>query len=95
MLPGCFYIGINKNSTCKNGFNIRLSFLINLHEKDKAILQAIQTYFNVGKIYRHGNKSFQYTVRSIEELKVILDHFDKYPLITQKRADYILFKKGF
>ena len=23
---------------------------------------------------------------------MIIDHFDKYPLITQKRADFILFK---
>jgi hypothetical protein len=26
---------------------------------------------------------------------IILDHFDKYPLITQKRADYLLFKRAF
>jgi hypothetical protein len=25
---------------------------------------------------------------------VIIPHFDKYPLITQKRADYLLFKQG-
>jgi hypothetical protein len=28
-------------------------------------------------------------------LSVIIDHFDKFPLITQKRADYLLFKKAF
>lgn len=32
---------------------------------------------------------------SVKELKVIIDHFDKYPLISQKRADYILFKQAF
>jgi len=25
---------------------------------------------------------------------VIIPHFDKYPLITQKKADYLLFKQG-
>jgi hypothetical protein len=25
---------------------------------------------------------------------VIIPHFDKYPLITKKRADYLLFKEG-
>lgn len=29
-------------------------------------------------------------VRSLEDLKVIVDHFDKFPLITQKRADFEL-----
>jgi hypothetical protein len=35
-----------------------------------------------------------YCVESIKDLaKVIIPHFDKYPLITQKRADFELFKK--
>lgn len=34
-----------------------------------------------------------YQVQSIEELKnVIISHFDKYPLISKKRADFLLFK---
>jgi hypothetical protein len=28
-----------------------------------------------------------YTVTKIKDIQVIIDHFDKYPLITQKRAD--------
>ena len=30
-------------------------------------------------------------VNSIKELQIIIDHFDKYPLMTQKRSDYLLF----
>jgi len=26
---------------------------------------------------------------------MIIDHFDKYPLLTQKRANYLLFKRAF
>jgi len=33
-------------------------------------------------------------VESIEELQVIVDHFDKYPLITHKLSDYLLFKQA-
>lgn len=36
-----------------------------------------------------------YVVSSSKDLKVIIDHFDKYPLITQKLADYQLFKQAF
>jgi hypothetical protein len=32
-------------------------------------------------------------VTSLADLEVVIDHFDKYPLITQKRADYMLFKQ--
>src|ERR1700722_13337867 len=36
-----------------------------------------------------------YRVASLRDItNVIIPHFDKYPLITQKRADYILFKQG-
>ena len=36
----------------------------------------------------------QYRVTALQELTdVIIPHFDRYPLITQKKADFILFKK--
>lgn len=48
----------------------------------------------VGKITKHGNASLQYVVRSLKDLNIITAHFDKYPLLSQKNSDYILFKKG-
>ena len=48
----------------------------------------------MGKITKNKTKnSVHYEVRSLKELtEVIITHFDKYPLNTQKRADYELFK---
>nr|YP_009445557.1 LAGLIDADG endonuclease [Bipolaris cookei]ATV95717.1 LAGLIDADG endonuclease [Bipolaris cookei] len=34
----------------------------------------------------------QYRVQALKDLKVIFQHFDKYPLISQKQGDYLLFK---
>lgn len=34
-------------------------------------------------------------VRSVKDLEKIFSHFDKYPLITQKRADYLLLKQAY
>jgi hypothetical protein len=31
-------------------------------------------------------------VQAIKDLDVILNHFDRYPLVTKKHADYLLFK---
>lgn len=49
----------------------------------------------VGGIHKHGKDSVQYRVESIKELHVIVDHFDRYPLVSAKIVDYLLFKKCF
>jgi len=58
-------------------------------------LEKIQSFLGVGKIHKHGKNSVQYRVESLKDLQVIVDHFDKYSLISAKVADYILFKKAF
>jgi hypothetical protein len=58
-------------------------------------LEAIKNFLGVGKVYVQGTTSVEYRVFSIKELKVVLDHFDKFPLITQKYGDYILFKQAY
>jgi hypothetical protein len=58
-------------------------------------LELIVSKLGVGSIYKHGKDSIQLRVQSIKELEVIVSHFDSYPLITQKRADYILFRQAF
>lgn len=50
------------------------------------------TLGGVGKIYSPRKDVKQYRVTSTKELHIIINHFDKYPLITKKRADYELFK---
>lgn len=34
-------------------------------------------------------------VQSLEGLRVIVDHFEKYPLLTKKREDFLLFSQIF
>jgi hypothetical protein len=49
----------------------------------------------VGRISKHDKNNLQLRVQSIKEMELIFKHLDKYPLITQKRADYLLFKEAF
>ena len=71
-------------------------FQITLHEKDLELLKLIKAFFKgVGKIDRNGKDAYQYRVYSMKDLAVIIAHFDKYSLITQKQADYELFKQVF
>ncbi len=92
---GSFSVGISRNKEIKVGWVVKLSFQITLHQKDKCLLEQIKTYLGVGSIYRQGKDIIQFQVSSKKDIKVIIDHLDKYPLITQKLADYILFKQAF
>jgi hypothetical protein len=43
---------IVKNNKLKVGWRILLIFQISLHSKDIALLESLQSYFNVGYIYK-------------------------------------------
>jgi hypothetical protein len=66
-----------------------------LHSRDVNFLQSIQSFFKgVGTlIVNKRNGSVIYSVQSPKDLtNVIIPHFNKYPLVTQKQADFLLFK---
>lgn len=88
-----FSVFVVKKSTFRVGWTVNASFQIGLDAKDKLLLDRIQAYFGVGKVYKAEKNVYRYMVRTLKELKIIIDHFDKFPLITQKKADFILFKK--
>lgn len=59
------------------------------------MLEKIKDYFGgVGSICKATKTIHQYQVLSLKELRVIINHFDKYPLLTKKRADYLLLKSA-
>ena len=91
---GCFSISIYKDSRMLTGWQVKPVFKISLHNKDIALLKLIQSFFGVGKIYKHGKNSVELRVSGLKNLRVIIKHFDKYPLITKKLADYLLFKQA-
>jgi hypothetical protein len=92
---GSFLLNILRNKELKVGWVVNFRFQISLHQKDHVLLEQIKTYLGVGNIHKHGSQSLQFRVSYKKDLKVIIDHFDKYPLITKKRADYELWKKAF
>ena len=92
---GCFLINIYKNSKLRTGWTVHAKFQIELSENDKPLLKKIKVFLGVGNIYEFkGRISIKFYIQSLKDLAVIIDHFDKYPLITQKLADYKLFIKA-
>ena len=94
---GCFTISIRKKFNGSSfTYYSEARFAISLHKNDLMVLEAIKSYFGgKGNIVKHGSDSLQYVITSIKQIiTMILPHFDNYPLITKKYADYILFKEA-
>ncbi len=91
---GTFYVGINKNSTMNVGYQVLPEFRIVQHKKDIALLHSIKKFFTCGVVRVNHDDRFELRIRSIEHInQIIIPHFEKYPLITQKKFDFIKFKK--
>ena len=90
---GSFMISvINRSDT--NTKRVKYSFVIGLHEKDKLILELIKSTLGVGNVYLSSGKCY-YTAESLNDVQIIIDHFNKYPLVTAKKLDFDLFKRCF
>jgi hypothetical protein len=58
-------------------------------------LKKFQEFFGgAGSISKDRKDSAQYKVFSKADLAVVINHFNKYPLLTQKKADFELFKSA-
>ena len=92
-----FHVSVLKNKKYKIGYHVLPVFSIKLHIKYLLLLEQIKDYFNIGTVRIKKNKDNTTAIYSVQSYKdiinVIIPHFDKYPLLTQKRAYYILFKQ--
>jgi hypothetical protein len=66
-----------------------------MHKKDLELLKLVQSYFGgIGSIVKPSQDMCTFRVSSPEQIfHKILPHFDQFPLITQKKADYLLFRE--
>lgn len=72
------------------GLHIQLTFEITTHVQDKAILEKIKHTLKVGTITKAGSRVVRFQVLSIREVATLIYFFEKFILITQKHADFIL-----
>ena len=92
---GSLGVSISKDITRKSNYAITLFLEIGFNIKDKALLERIKATLNVGNIYyKPGDRTYRWKVSNIKQLSnVVIPHLTKYPLITQKQADFVLFTK--
>ena len=86
---------IRMNDKRSSEFAVTVSFEIGLNAKDKVFLEQIKATFGVGNIsYNPQDNTYRLKVTNVNDLSnVIIPHFIKYPLVTQKRVDFEFFAK--
>jgi hypothetical protein len=91
---GSFLINVRPKPNRVTGYGVELVFRVNLHSRDRALLENFRDFFGVGRLTAVSEKYSQYWVGALEDIRVIVKHFNNYPLITQKWSDFELFKKA-
>ena len=87
-----FYIVISKTNTVSIGWTVKAIFEIHLHKKDLLLLKHIQSFWGGIGIINEKTNSVSLKIQA-RDLNILIKHFDNYPLITKKQADFLLFKK--
>lgn len=92
---GTFSTSIIKSQKYKSGWTLKTWFQITLHSKDYSLLLDLQIFFGgVGSVIKKTKPAVTYSVSSIKDLtNIIIPHFDNFPLLSKKAADFILFKQ--
>jgi len=86
-------ITITQNEKSKMKWRVIPSFAIHIHNKDISLLNQIQKNLGVGNVRKNSNTTVLFRVDNLKEIQVIINHFDRFPLLSVKASDYILFKE--
>ena len=88
---GSFSIIVSKSHTHKLGWRVEAKFQMGLHKRDLTLLLLLQQNLGgVGTIYEHPTiNKVNYSISSKKDLTILINHLKKYPLLTQKAADFI------
>jgi len=88
-------ISIDKRIKGRVVWVVKPSFQISLHSRDMKLLLQLQEFFACGSIVSKNNRSEgSFRVNSLHDLtNIIIPHFVNYPLLSQKAADFDLFKQ--
>ncbi len=70
-------------------------FSIHIHIKDIDWLKLIQNSLGVGKVRKNSENTAVFRVDKLQEIQVIIYHFKKYPLVSAKHSDFLLFEAAY
>ena len=91
-----FTVSVMKDRKSNTGWYVLTRFSICLHKKDLNLLKQLQSHFGgVGSIFiKETEEAVYFTVAAAGDLtNKIIPFLSKFPLITQKQADFLLFSQ--
>ena len=88
-------MSFTRRANLRLGLEVRPSFSLSLNEKDRDLLEDVQTFFGCGWIRQsRGDRTFKYEARSVFELiESVLPHFESHPLRGSKAKSFAGFSK--
>ena len=91
---GCFYVGINPHPEMSCQFQVLPEFTVVQHRRDVQLLHALKKFFGCGVVRQNHGDRMAYRVRGLDHLSErIVPFFEKHPLKSKKRIDFIKFRK--
>lgn len=90
---GCFSVSFSKRPKLKIGWEVKPSFSVGQNYDRREVLDLMKEYFKSGFMRRdYSDKTLKYEVRRLKELlNNIIPHFQKFPLLSSKNKDFLLF----
>ncbi len=92
---GCFSVSFSLRGKMRYGIEIRPSFSVSQHKRNKDIVLFLQSFFRCGGVrFSKRDQNYKFEVRSIDDLiKIVIPHFEQNPLKTSKQKDFENFKR--
>ena len=92
---GCFSVSVHRNAMCRStgGWQLHPVFHAYQHERHRAVLEGLVTFFGCGRITPKGPKSrvLTYAVEGLTRLEErVLPFFEQHPLVV-KADDFRVF----
>lgn len=90
---GCFYLALAKGRYCRTP---KAEMAIQLRVDDAPVLRLIQSFWQCGRLNNVVHlRGVRLTVSKIKDLsRIVVPHFDRFPLFAKKRKDFVIWKKA-
>ena len=90
---GCFTVSISPRATLLVGWEVRPSFSVSQNRDRAEVLLLLEDYFGCGSIRPdRSDRTLKWETRRLDDIiDRVIPHFERYPLLSQKREDFELF----
>ena len=92
---GCFCVSLTRRPTLRTGLEVRPSFSLSLNERDRTLLEQLQSFFGCGWVRQsRSDRTYKFESRAVGELlEHVVPHFERYPLRGAKARSFEGFRR--